>query len=65
MAKFKSIHNEITFIYTDDENNNIMNHINNLGLITGIPNSEIITKNDFIKINGWIGGNNHFILKYI
>ena len=64
MAKFKSIHNEITFIYTDDENNNIMNHINNLGLITGIPNSEIITKNDFIKINGWIGGNNHFILKY-
>ena len=63
-SKFTSNKNKIQFIQTDDEFNHLLERINTFGTIYENPLSEIIKKEDFDKINGWIGGNNRFILRY-
>ena len=51
-----------------DENKEGIQHlceiIKKLQFIYKCDESEIINKDDFIKINNWIGGSNNFILKY-
>jgi hypothetical protein len=63
-TNFNSKQNKIQFILNDNESNQLLNIIKNIGTIYEKPLSEIITQEDFDKINKWIGGNNDFILKY-
>ena len=48
----------------DEEINEINKTIKDIKYIFSGNESEIISKNDFIKLNNWIGGNNKFLLKY-
>ena len=63
IKEFKKIPNNIQFIHTKDTNQ-IFERIKNFGKIYQNPFSEIIKKEEFDKINEWIGSNNNFILKY-
>ena len=56
--------NNISFIQSENEINQIFDKIKNFGIIINKNFSEIIKENDFDKINELIGGNNNFILKY-
>ena len=64
IEKFNSNKNTKLFYIDDIDINNFCKIIQNKKYICFLNESEIIGKEDFIKINNWIGGNHNFILKY-
>ena len=60
----KANKNDISFINDEVTTNRFFELIKSFGRIYQYPESEIIKRDDFIKINEMIGGNNKFILKY-
>ena len=64
LANFNSNQDNISFIHSEKEINQIFDNIKNFGIIRDVNFSEIIKENDFNKINELIGGNIKFVLKY-
>ena len=64
MIKFKSSQNKIEFIQTEEDINKLCDKIKYFGLVYQFPFSEIIKRDDFLKIDSMIGSKNKFILKY-
>ena len=64
IQKFKSIQNKIEFIQNETETKFLLERINHFGEVYDNPLSQIINKDDFKKINEWIGGEHKFIIKY-
>ncbi len=64
MKNFKESRNDVSFIQDEMIIKKFIEFIKSFGLINHYPNSQIIKREDFIKINNMIGGENRFILKY-
>ena len=65
IEKIKKFNNkQIKFFHTEEQIKQISEKINKFGLIGKNPLSQIISDDNFKKINEWIGGNNSYILKY-
>lgn len=64
--KYNSFKNQKIFYFNDMDLEGFCKSIQNLKYVYPVDfnKSEIISKDDFIKINNWIGGNKNFILKY-
>ena len=65
MKKYKELNKrQIKFSYSEEGIQQISEKIKTFGLISQNSASQIISDDQFIKINEWIGGYNNFILKY-
>ena len=64
MEKYNTRQKGKIFFENDEDINRLCLSIKRLKFIYLENESEILSKDDFIKINNWIGGNNKFTLKY-
>jgi len=63
MKKFNSKEKEKIFYENVEEMNNFCSNIKKIKFIYCENDSDIISKDDFKRINNWIGGKNKFLLK--
>ena len=64
MKKFKSYRKGTIFNENKEKIEELCEKIKLFEVFDKCDESEIITKDDFVKINNWIGGGNNFLLKY-
>lgn len=64
MKNYKTNQNDISFIQDEIASKNFFESVKSFGSVYQYPISEIIKKDDFIKINDMIGEKKKFILKY-
>ena len=62
MKKYNIAKIKIKFFKNDDNEGKLSEKIKNYGVISEYPFSNIIKREDYIKINEMIGGNNNFLL---
>ena len=65
MQKFKSYRKGTIFKENKEKIEELCEIIKQFEVFDKCDESEIITKDDFVTINNWIGGGNNFLLKYI
>ena len=64
MKKFSSTQNIIEFIQLEEETKRLFEKIKYFGTVYLYPYSEIIKRDDFLKIDEMIGRKNKYVLKY-
>ena len=64
MQKFKSYRKGTIFNENKEKIEELYEKILQFEVFDKCDESEIINKDDFIKIKNWIGGSNNFVIKY-